>query len=415
MQLRNAAVLETVFAVQGNFAHGCSPPTKTFACGIEIAPFKDNAEAACCISADFEMGWGWRSLGLQGATSMGECERRHVPLILSLLEEYSIPITWATVGHLFLESCTCSNDGRAHADMPRPLTDGTWSGDWYWPDPCSNVQKAPAWYGPDLIQQIVDSRVGHEVGTHSFSHINFQAPYSSPEVVERELEACADAMRPFAVRPRTLIFPRHQAEFSFLDLFANAGINVVRHRDNEKGVRLSYPERTLSGVYKIYESMNLRIAKRYDYLEKAKIFVKKAMKRRAVYSLWFHPSDPTEWFDPQLREILHYLDTERRSGRLWIATMQELAAYCEARECLQLHTERRGGALSVYLRSSLDTSRYGSPELTLSIPASSDVKSASIELTTGERRPARFRLPSADSASILINVPTTARAIQLSF
>ena len=30
--------------------------------------------------------------------------------------------------------------------------------------------------------------------------------------------------------------------------------------------------------------------------------------------------------------ILQYLDAERHGGRLWIATMQEIAAYCEARD-----------------------------------------------------------------------------------
>jgi hypothetical protein len=37
--------------------------------------------------------------------------------------------------------------------------------------------------------------------------------------------------------------------------------------------------------------MNLRTPKHYDYVEKVKIFVAKAMARR-MPSLWFHPSDP---------------------------------------------------------------------------------------------------------------------------
>jgi peptidoglycan/xylan/chitin deacetylase (PgdA/CDA1 family) len=413
-RLRNAAVLETIFAIQGNFAQGGSPPKKVLS-GVEVAPFLDNADAASCISADFEMGWGWRSLGPEGAELMGEKERRNFPLIVGLLEEYSIPITWATIGHLFLESCTRSSTGLAHASMPRPVPDGTWSGDWYAQDPCSNVRRAPAWYAPDLIQQIVESRIPHEVGTHSFSHINFLASYSSPEVVHGELNGCIDAMRPFGLRPRTLIFPRHQADFSYLPLLASAGVVVVRHRDKENGIRLSYPERTPAGVYKVYESMNLRIAKHYDYLEKAKIFIGKAMKRHAVYSLWFHPSDPTEWFDPQLRAILQYMDSERRSGRLWITTMQDLAAYCEARERLQLRTERGENSLTLSLGSSLDTSRYGAPEVTLLIPAPPDVSSVWLQLINGENRPVAVRSASDGSTRLMVNVPTTAKALQITF
>jgi peptidoglycan/xylan/chitin deacetylase (PgdA/CDA1 family) len=412
MQIRSTAVLEAIFTLKGNLAQGDSP-LRRIVSGVEVAPFKNHADAASCISADFEMGWGWRSRGPAGAERMGMTERQQVPLILRLLEEYSIPVTWATIGHLFLESCTRSSAGLAHPSMPRPATDGTWSGDWYWPDPCSNVQEAPAWYGPDLIQQIVASKVPHEIGTHSFSHINFQALYSSPDVVLRELESCIDLMRPLGLRPRTLIFPRHQSEESYLPLLASAGVTVIRHRD--KRIRLSYPERTTSGIYKVYESMNLRIAKHYDYLDKVKLFIGKAKDRHAAYALWFHPSDPTEWFDPQLRAILEYMAAERQRGGLWITTMQELAGYCEAREQLQLTVERHQGSLTIGIDSSLDTSRYGAVDVTLLIPVPSKPTSAWLVLTNAERRSVDARAISDGSTRVMVNVPTTAKALHLTF
>jgi peptidoglycan/xylan/chitin deacetylase (PgdA/CDA1 family) len=399
--------------MKGNLAEGI-PPRKISFSGVEIAPFKDNAAAAACISADFEMGWGWRSRGREGARLMGEKERRHVPLILELLEQYQIPITWATIGHLFLESCACSTTGLAHADMPRPLSDGTWQGDWYWPDPCSNLREAPEWYGPDLIQQIAESKVPHEIGTHSFSHINFQAPYSKPEVVTRELEACIDVMRPLGLKPRTLIFPRHQAEYSYLPLLASAGVTTVRHRDPR--IRLSYPERLNEGVYRIYESMNLRIAKHYQYLDKVKIFMALAMERHAAYALWFHPSDPTEWFEPQLQVILQYLSAERRAGRLWITTMKDLAAYCEARERLRLSIERDEHSLTIRLDSSLDSTRYGSADVTLLIPLPPRPTSAWVGLDNGVRISVTdHRTAPADSSRAIVSVPSTARMLHFTF
>jgi peptidoglycan/xylan/chitin deacetylase (PgdA/CDA1 family) len=414
MRLKNAAILERIFSSKGNFAPGRVPGRKVLS-GIEVAPFKDNALAASCISADFEMGWGWRQRGRQAAESMGEKERHNLPLILRLLDEHSIPITWATVGHLFLESCARSSAGLAHPSMPRPLTDGSWSGDWYSYDPCSNLGAAPAWYAPDLIRQIIDCRTRHEVATHSFSHPNFNASYSSAEVVWRELENCIDVMRSFGVRPRSLVFPRNRAEYSYLPLLADAGIVVVRHREREKGIRLAYPERTTSGIYKIYESMNLRIARHYDYLEKVKIFIRKAMERHAVYSLWFHPSDPTEWFEPQLREILQYIDCERRSGRLWAATMRDLAAYCEAREQLQLNTERSENSILVSLRCGLDVSRYGTPEISLLIPATSKPRSAWLEWADGGKTAVDSVLVREGVPRVLVNVPINARTLQLVF
>jgi peptidoglycan/xylan/chitin deacetylase (PgdA/CDA1 family) len=415
MKLRNTAVLETIFTMMGNFAPGSSPLRKVWD-GIEVTPFKDNADAAICISADFELSWGWRARGQQILEYRGRSARRNFPLILAMLDEYSTPITFATVGHLFLESCERSSSGLAHANMPRPLNDGTWTGDWYSDDPCSNVREDPLWYGPDLIQQIMECKIRHEIGTHSFSHINFMARYSSSEVVRRELEACAEAMQPYGLRPKSLVFPRNRAEYSYLQLLADAGIVAVRHRDRDGGIRLSHPERTPAGVYKIYESMNLRIARHYDYLEKAKLFIQKAMERHAVYSLWFHPSDPTAVFETQFRGILRYIDAERKKGRLWVARMEDLAAYCEAREQLKVRTERVDNMLAVYLLSSLDVCRYGEPEITLLIPAPCEPRFAWLELVNGERKPLQVSsVPGNGLSKLMATVPTTAKALQFVF
>jgi hypothetical protein len=416
MHLRNPALLETIFALQGDFARGRQPARKTLAFGIEVAPFKGNADAACCISADFEMGWGFRSQGLAGADAMGVKERRQVPSIIALLGEFSIPITWATVGHLFLESCTRSSAGVAHPDMPRPhASDGTWRGEWYDCDPCSDVHRNPAWYAPDLIQQIIDSRNGHELGTHSFSHINFPSRYASGELVTRELEESAKAMKPFGVKPRSLVFPRNLDEYDYLPQLAAAGIVVVRHREKNSRIRLSYPERTASGVYKIYESMNLRIAKRYDYLQKVKIFMEKAMKRHAVYSLWFHPSDPTDWFDPQLREILLYMDAERRRGRLWIATMQEIAAYCEARDQFDVAGNRSERSLTLSVTRRSDAPRYGDADISLLVPSDRRPISVLIQLADGARMPAPLHVSSSNPQQFMVDVPATAQIITFNF
>jgi hypothetical protein len=222
-------------------------------------------------------------------------------------------------------------------------------------------------------------------------------------------------MRPLGLRPSTLVFPRNRAEYAYSPLLAAAGIIAVRHRERERGIRLAYPERTPHGVYKIYESMNLRIARHYDYLQKARIFLCKAIERRAAYSLWFHPSDPAEWVDPQLREILQYIADERRGGRLWVATMREVAAYCEAREQLHVAAEQSEHALTVSLRSTLDVSRYGTPEVTLLIPTSSQPRSACLELATGEHRPVATSFASDGVTRLLVNVPVTAKTLKLSF
>ena len=410
MKLANPALLKTVFSLKGNFSQGGTPSQRVFS-GIEVAPFKNNAQAAVCISSDFEMSWAFRGRGREAAERKGLTERQNVPQILRLLEEYAVPITWATVGHLFLESCTRSSSGLPHAHMPRPVANDRWDGDWYMHDPCTDFRKDPLWYAPDLVQQVIECKTPQEIGTHSFSHMNFSNRCSTTELVQREMEECIRVMQPFGRRPRSLVFPHNISEYSYLPQLADAGITAVRHRD--ENVRLSYPQRTPSGVYKIYESMNLRAARHYDYVDKAKIFIDKAMERRAAYALWFHPSDPGELFQNQFRGILKHIESERRAGRIWTAPMGELVSYCEARERLDLNVQRRDKTTIVAIRSSLNTSVYGTPDVTLLIPVQSAPENVSLELADGRQQAQSWEWAAGEkSRRILVNIPANAKSLQ---
>src|SRR5437773_1916634 len=115
MKIGHRWLLRCAFGVKGNFGGGVVPETKAFD-GVEVAPFKYDSRAAVSISADFELVWARRALASRERDVFGATERENVPYILSLLDDVSIPITWATVGHLFLSSCT--RDGsRAHPEM----------------------------------------------------------------------------------------------------------------------------------------------------------------------------------------------------------------------------------------------------------------------------------------------------------
>src|ERR1051326_2871446 len=189
MKIESPAILKTIFGLKGNFSPGVVPEKGSFS-GIEIAPFRNDARAAVSISADFEMSWAFRARGAEPARQKAVQERANVPKLLAMLDSYSIPITWATVGHLFLESCERSVSGLAHADMPRPTMNERWNGDWYMHDPCSDVRKDPLWYAPDLVQQILNANTTHEIGTHTFSHINCESRCSTDELVDQEMQTC---------------------------------------------------------------------------------------------------------------------------------------------------------------------------------------------------------------------------------
>jgi len=347
-------ILKSIFGTKKNFAPGVLPPIRCFD-GVEITPFRGGAQASATISADFEIAWAFRGRSDQERLQRGVTCRRNVPYILRILEETGIPITWATVGHLFLERCQHGPSGFAHEDMLRPPKNLRWDGDWYRHDPCTDWETDPHWYAPDLIQLIRSSKVKHEIGSHSFSHIDFSEDTSTRELVEQELGACIKVMAPYGLRLRSLVYPFNNMGHHYLDSIGGLGLTAVRHRD--KKVRLSYPERTSSGVYKLYESMNLRQAKPYNYIDKAVMFMEEACSRQAAYHIWFHPSDPMDVFVGEFFGIIRSMAEFRQQGKLWVATMGDLAAYCEAREQTTLGVQRRGDEVKITVRCSYEASR----------------------------------------------------------
>lgn len=417
------ALLHSVFLLKGNFAAGIRPPVRQFGV-VEITPFFAGARASATISADFELSWAWR--GWRSAEETKERaarERRNVPLLVRLFENHGIPITWATVGHLFLEKCERGENGKAHAMMPRPPVIATppgivrWTGDWYAHDPCTDYRTDSLWYCPDLIRLILDSKVRHELGSHSFSHISFLAENSTPELVEQELAQCQAAMSRYHLSARSLVYPYNQMGHHYASVLADLGISCVRHRD--PAVRLSYPERLPSGVYKLYESMNLRRARHYDYIDKAAMFIDEACARQAAYHIWFHPSDPTTLFEREFHGIIQHIERLQGEGRLWVATMGELAAYCEAREQTTLDVQREADQLRVALRSNYDEKRYGKTMLTLRI--TNDAMPGECLLRTHEDwEPVKWKKDQlatgpAKTRSFLVDVPAMAKELRVIF
>ena len=413
MKIRSRRLLKALFALKGNLRAGATPQPRVFD-GVAVAPFKNDARAAACISADFELSWAFRHHPQEVAREQGRRERDNIPVLLEIFERCAVPITWATVGHLFLERCSRTSHGLAHPDMPRPPHNPSWAGDWYMHDPCTNSSDDPLWYAPDLIEQILRSRVPHEIGTHSFSHIDFSPACSSSILVRRELEESAIAMRRFGVTPRSLVYPFNRMGHMYHDVLADMAITAVRHRDRH--VRLSYPERMPSGVYKFYESMNLRRPTHYDYLDKVKIFVEAAVARRAAFHLWFHPSDPRSLLETELLDILRYLDSQRSEGRVWVAPMAEIASYCEARHTLKLHVQRTDDEMVVRWRGSFASERYGHTDLTLVFPPLP--RPRMITLRNGGACRELPVAPSSDQTTtrrLVINMPTTASSLHLVF
>ena len=283
-----------------------------------------------CISADFELAWGWRYAKNQklDAEELGMRERRNISLIIRALDELKIPITWATVGHLFLSECK-RNNGFAHPEMPRPhhFENKLWnfeSGDWYDYDPRSNLSSAPAWYAPDLIEKILDAKVKHEIACHSFSHIGFNKEYCSKELASAEIEKCSEVMSEFGIKPVSMVFPGN--EEGYFNSLAKKNYKCVRYFPYE-WVEISQPIKIKEGLWAIPESSNIVPDEQWDsryVLWRLKKYVEKAMEKKALCHFWFHPSINIERINKVLFPLLKYCAKKRREGKLDILTMKDI-------------------------------------------------------------------------------------------
>ena len=271
-------------------------------------------KAVVLFQADFEMAWAWRFAKshpdpLNEAEKMGLLERENIPEILRYCDQYNIPVTWAAVGHLFLESCA-RKDGLVHPELPRlaPFENNFWrfsGGDWFEQDPASNVKEAPAWYCPDLINMIMESRTRHEIGCHTFSHIDCRDEVCSPELLRAELDACRVLAQEKGIGLESFVHPGNT--FGNIKTLAENGFSS--YRTNYRNT-LGYPVYHNEGIWELKSTMDLFWREQWsaDYhVKRYSTIIERAVKNRSVCVLWFHPSFSPEFLHHVLPGIFRFI------------------------------------------------------------------------------------------------------------
>jgi hypothetical protein len=225
--------------------------------------------------------------------------------------------------------------------------------------------------------------------------------------------ACRQAMAPYGLEPRSLVYPYNHMGHQFLDLLHQLGITVVRHRDPR--VRLAYPQRSEAGVYLIYESMNLRRPRWYRYADKAAIHLRRARETRSSYHLWFHPSDPLSVVQTELASILRLAASLRDQGALWTASMKDLASYCEAREQAKLSVRWESNQAVIGLKVERDACLSDAGLLTLLVEKRAGTPRAwSISSgCTPQETPMTETLVGRGREGFRLNVPVTATTVTI--
>ncbi len=293
-----------------------------------LKKFPNKEKGGLIISADFEMAWAWRYTKTgSDHLKKGQIERANFPQIIEVLDQYNIPITFATVGHLFLEGCKKGS----HDWMTRiPHFDEHWKfteGDWFDHDPYSNFKDAPEWYAPDLIQMILDAKVKHEIGSHTFTHIDFTDKNCPAKVADDELKACIEVAKPYGVTLKSLVFPG--GTWGNIEMLKKNGIEIYRENTTHD---LAYPYRDKMGLLVTNSSgfleYNLKYQWSVDYfVNRLKKYIDKAIKTNTIAHLWFHPSLEPFILKYVFPCFLEYAAQQRDKGELWIGTMEEIAQH----------------------------------------------------------------------------------------
>jgi len=301
-----------------------------------------SAPGTFLLTFDVELLWGvffdaaWRRRG----------ERRWGPIrqvfteILTTLDRHGIPATFAFVGHLFLDRCERSADGRTHPEMPRAAHRGV-PGDWFAFDPGTDLDTDPLWYGTDLVAAVRDASLDHEIGCHGFSHAFLDG---GRDLARAEIGKSADAARGFGVEPRSFVYPQNRVAFT--EELAPAGFTHYREQIGVPSRTLSFLLRAIgdvpdvgrparvNGVVRvpggipILPAMGIRrVVSMKTRLREVRRGLDRAAAEGAVFHLWTHPHNFVEGRDV----MFAYLDgamalvaKARAEGAVEVRTMGEV-------------------------------------------------------------------------------------------
>ena len=236
--------------------------------------------------------------------------------LLSLLENYSIPVTWRVVGRLFLEK-------------------------------------------EDIIKEIIRSPIRHDIGCRSFSHVNFK--YCGREIAYNDIKKSIIAMKRYNIIPKSFIFPYNSV--NYLNILAENGFITFRGKASALKRALLYvvksagnkvignafltlshglvrPRKEPYGLWNIPGSMTMKRYLSTNLIVSAvKRGIDEAITKNKIFHFYFHDYDlllqpqnilTTEERLRGLESIVFYIDKKREEeDGLQVITMSELAKYLD--------------------------------------------------------------------------------------
>ena len=251
-----------------------------------------------CFSLDTELAWGVLEYpGFAEYRKRFDQARSVIDRMCLLFDQFRIPVSWAIVGRLLQQP-----EDLTQSDYPQ-LPDGTRPGD------------APHHFHlPDIIRRIQSSSVGHEICSHSLTHLRFSERTTTRECVRRELAELRKVTSARNLNPTSFIFPYNAEGFhdelvragfrafrgrtpQWYDAFGGVGLRAGHFVDQLAGIapRIGVTQRHPSGLWNIPATaflMPLRGARGIGGIRSRVRKIRAGIERLGeggLFHLWSHP------------------------------------------------------------------------------------------------------------------------------
>ena len=282
-------------------------------------------KASFVISIDLELAWGvWDKLNSTNIQKIIDTERLVCDNLLNIFDDNEMPVTWAVVAALL------DNKNKMMGNLNQK-----------------------AWYAPDILDNILNSKTKHLVASHSYAHKEFNT--CSNEEINEDFEKSIFFLKSFNINTDVFIFPRNNV--FHLDVLKKFNFKTYRSIDqswykkvykyNKLLGKISnlidkvIPIQTNSvsplidkfGLTEVPTSILLiskngirTIVTNYSMFKKIKDGIDLAISQNECFHIWFHPSNfyyqTNKQFD-LLKKIINYVNLKREQGLIEVKLLNQ--------------------------------------------------------------------------------------------
>ncbi|MEP2937365.1 MAG: polysaccharide deacetylase [Gilvibacter sp.] len=301
------------------------------------------------ISLDFELHWGiFDNVDIKGKELYFDTTIELIPSILDKFTSNNIECTWATVGMLF-------NPDVSHikSNFPEKLPSYTNAKFSTYRFIENELDESNERYytAVDLIDKI-KSAPGQEIGTHTYAHYYALEQGQNKDEFKADIKQSVKLAQGKGIALKSIVFPRNQVNWDYLDVCAETGINIIRVNPDKWAwkstvkplllrkifrtadcyvplfnttVGLNKLNKTNTNHFYLPASRFLKPVSGVKILNKMRLKrvlseMTKAAKTNSYYHLWWHPHNFGNHPEEAMKEldiiISHYKNLEKEYGML---------------------------------------------------------------------------------------------------